>query len=119
MTTSNTEKILEVKDLRTSFFTDEGEVKAVDGVDFVIEKGKSIGIVGESGSGKSITSLSILRLIQEPQGKIVGGEIIFNGENLLEKTEREMRDIRGNRISMIFQEPMTSLNPTLTCGEQI
>lgn len=119
MTTSNTEKILEVKDLRTSFFTDEGEVKAVDGVDFTIEKGKSIGIVGESGSGKSITSLSILRLLQEPIGKIVGGEILFKGENLLNKSKKEMMGIRGNNISMIFQEPMTSLNPTLTCGEQI
>src|SRR5690606_12959210 len=117
MTTSNTEKILEVKDLRTSFFTDEGEVKAVDGVDFSIEKGKSIGIVGESGSGKSITSLSILRLLQEPIGKIVGGEILFKGENLLNKSKKEMMGIRGNNISMIFQEPMTSLNPTLTCGE--
>ena len=113
------EKILQVKGLRTSFFTDEGEVKAVDGVDFEIEKGKTIGIVGESGSGKSITSLSILRLLQEPVGKIVGGEIIFKGENLLDKTKKQMMDIRGNNISMIFQEPMTSLNPTLTCGEQI
>ncbi|MFE8700561.1 ABC transporter ATP-binding protein [Cytobacillus sp. FJAT-54145] len=119
MNSTNTEKILEVKGLRTSFFTDEGEVKAVDGVDFSIEKGKTIGIVGESGSGKSITSLSILRLLQEPVGKIVGGEIIFKGENLLDKTKKQMMDIRGNNISMIFQEPMTSLNPTLTCGEQI
>lgn len=111
--------ILEVKNLCTSFFTDEGEVRAVDGVDFVIEKGKTVGIVGESGSGKSITSLSILRLIQEPAGKIVDGEIIFKGENLLTKSKKEMRAIRGNNISMIFQEPMTSLNPTLTCGEQI
>jgi peptide/nickel transport system ATP-binding protein len=118
MTLSN-EKILEVKNLRTSFFTDEGEVKAVDGVDFSIEKGKTIGIVGESGSGKSITSLSILRLLQEPAGKVVGGEIIFKGQDLLKKTKKQMMDIRGNSISMIFQEPMTSLNPTLTCGEQI
>jgi peptide/nickel transport system ATP-binding protein len=113
------ENILEVRNLRTSFFTDEGEVKAVDGVDFTIEKGKTIGIVGESGSGKSITSLSILRLLQEPVGKIVGGEIIFKGENLINKSKKEMMNIRGNNISMIFQEPMTSLNPTLTCGEQI
>ncbi len=118
MTLSN-EKILEVKNLRTSFFTDDGEVKAVDGVDFSIEKGKTIGIVGESGSGKSITSLSILRLLQEPVGRVVDGEIIFKGEDLLKKSKKEMRDIRGNSISMIFQEPMTSLNPTLTCGEQI
>ncbi|MEH7525860.1 ATP-binding cassette domain-containing protein, partial [Bacillus sp. JJ1503] len=87
---------------RTSFFTDEGEVKAVDGVDFSIEKGKTLGIVGESGSGKSITSLSILRLLQEPIGKIVGGEVYFKGENLLEKTKKQMMDIRGNNISMIF-----------------
>lgn len=119
MTEEKKEYILEVRNLRTSFFTDEGEVKAVDGVDFTLEKGQTLGIVGESGSGKSITSLSILRLIQEPLGKIVEGEIIFKGENLLEKSAKEMRDIRGNNISMIFQEPMTSLNPTLTCGEQI
>ncbi|MEW9111077.1 ABC transporter ATP-binding protein [Cytobacillus gottheilii] len=119
MTISNQENILEVRNLCTSFFTDEGEVKAVDGVDFSIEKGKTIGIVGESGSGKSITSLSIMRLVQEPAGKVVDGEIVFKGENLLTKTKKEMRDIRGNKISMIFQEPMTSLNPTLTCGEQI
>lgn len=119
MTLSKSNNILEVKNLRTSFFTDEGEVKAVDGVDFSIEKGKTIGIVGESGSGKSITSLSILRLLQEPAGKVVGGEIIFKGENLLNKSKKEMMNIRGNNISMIFQEPMTSLNPTLTCGEQI
>ncbi|WNS75722.1 ABC transporter ATP-binding protein [Bacillus sp. DTU_2020_1000418_1_SI_GHA_SEK_038] len=119
MTQSKTEKILEVKNLRTSFFTDEGEVKAVDGVDFSIEKGKTLGIVGESGSGKSITSLSILRLLKEPVGKVVGGEVIFKGENLLKKSKKQMMSIRGNNISMIFQEPMTSLNPTLTCGEQI
>jgi len=119
MTISKKDKILEVKGLRTSFFTDEGEVKAVDGVDFSIEKGKTLGIVGESGSGKSITSLSILRLLQEPVGKVVGGEVIFKGENLLDKTKKQMMQIRGNNVSMIFQEPMTSLNPTLTCGEQI
>ncbi|QOY36545.1 ABC transporter ATP-binding protein [Anaerobacillus isosaccharinicus] len=118
MTLSNN-KILEVRNLRTSFFTDDGEVKAVDGVDFSIEKGKTIGIVGESGSGKSITSLSILRLLQEPAGKVVGGEIIFKGEDLIKKSKKQMMDIRGNSISMIFQEPMTSLNPVLTCGEQI
>lgn len=112
------ENILEIKDLRTSFFTKEMEVKAVDGVSFAIPKGKILGVVGESGSGKSITSLSILRLIDEP-GKIVGGEILFKGENLLDKTEAEMRKIRGKEISMIFQEPMTSLNPTFTIGQQI
>ncbi|WP_156291305.1 ABC transporter ATP-binding protein [Oceanobacillus salinisoli] len=112
------ENILEIKNLQTSFFTKDLELKAVDGVSFTIPKQKTLGVVGESGSGKSITSLSILRLIEEP-GKIVGGEILFKGENLLKKKESEMRNIRGNEISMIFQEPMTSLNPTLTIGEQI
>ncbi|WP_372638438.1 ABC transporter ATP-binding protein [Cohnella sp.] len=110
--------ILEVRNLRTSFFTDGGEVKAVDGVTLSVPKGQTLGIVGESGSGKSIMSLSILRLIQNP-GKIVGGQILFNGEDLVTKSEKEMRDIRGNKISMIFQEPMTSLNPVYTIGEQI
>lgn len=114
----NEETILEIKNLQTSFFTEDGEVKAVDGANFTVPKGKTLGIVGESGSGKSITSLSILRLIQKP-GKIVGGEVNFNGENLLDKSEQEMRSIRGNKISMIFQEPMTSLNPVYTVGEQI
>ncbi|WP_096552187.1 ABC transporter ATP-binding protein [Ureibacillus thermosphaericus] len=119
MASSNSyENILEVRNLQTSFFTKEIEVKAVDGVTFTIPKQKTLGVVGESGSGKSITSLSILRLIEKP-GKIVGGEILFKGENLLEKSEAEMRKIRGNEISMIFQEPMTSLNPTLTIGQQI
>lgn len=110
--------LLEVKNLQTSFFTDSGEVKAVDGVSFHVPAGKILGIVGESGSGKSITALSILRLIQYP-GKIIGGEILFEGENLLEKSKEEMRQIRGNEISMIFQEPMTSLNPVYTIGDQI
>ena len=111
--------ILEVKDLCTSFFTDAGEVKAVNGISFSIEKGKTLGIVGESGSGKSITSLSILRLLEGTSGKIVGGEVLFKGENILKKSKKEMMKIRGHNISMVFQEPMTSLNPTLTCGEQI
>lgn len=110
--------ILEVRDLRTSFFTDDGEVKAVDGVSFVVPKGKTIGIVGESGSGKSITSLSILQLLAS-SGKIVGGEILFKGENLINYSDKQMRDVRGNAISMIFQEPMTSLNPVFTVGQQI
>ncbi|MEC5424120.1 ABC transporter ATP-binding protein [Virgibacillus sp. C22-A2] len=120
MTNSNKsyENILEIKELQTSFFTKEQEVKAVDGVTFALPRGKTLGVVGESGSGKSITSLSILQLIDEP-GEIVGGEMIFKGENLLDKTEAEMRKIRGNEISMIFQEPMTSLNPTYTVGQQI
>lgn len=112
------DNILEIKNLQTSFFTKDLEVKAVDGVSFSIPKGKVLGVVGESGSGKSITSLSILRLIEEP-GKIKGGEILFKGENLLDKSEAQMRKIRGNEISMIFQEPMTSLNPTFTVGQQI
>ncbi|WP_096437523.1 ABC transporter ATP-binding protein [Alteribacter populi] len=110
--------IIEVNDLQTSFFMEDKEVKAVDGVTFDVPSGKTLGIVGESGSGKSITSLSIMRLIAEP-GKIKGGEINFNGENLLNKSEAEMRGIRGNQISMIFQEPMTSLNPVFTVGDQI
>ncbi|GIN14585.1 peptide ABC transporter ATP-binding protein [Shouchella clausii] len=110
--------ILQIRDLRTSFFTKELEVKAVDGVTFDVEKGKTIGIVGESGSGKSITSLSILNLLSHP-GKVVGGEILFKGDDLLKKTPAQMRKIRGNEISMIFQEPMTSLNPTFTVGQQI
>ncbi len=112
------EKILEVKDLRTSFFTHLGEVKAIRGISFDVEKGESIGIVGESGSGKSVTSLSIMRLLLYP-GKIVGGEILFNNENLADKTNKEMMGIRGNEIAMIFQDPMTSLNPVYTIGDQI
>ena len=111
--------ILEVKNLHTSFFTENGEVKAVDGVDFAIDKGKTLGIVGESGSGKSITSLSIMRLLRGTTGKIKEGEIWFRGEDLLKKSERQMSRVRGHDISMVFQEPMTSLNPTMTCGEQI
>lgn len=110
--------LLEVTDLRTSFFTDDGEVKAVDGVSFVLPKGKTLGIVGESGSGKSITALSILKLIAD-NGKIVGGEIHYKGKDLLTYSDKQMRDIRGNAISMIFQEPMTSLNPVFTVGQQI
>jgi oligopeptide/dipeptide ABC transporter ATP-binding protein len=111
--------LLEVKNLRTYFFTDEGIVKAVDDVSFGLKKGESLGIVGESGSGKSVTALSIMRLIQDPPGKIIGGEIIFRGEDLLKKKEEEMREVRGNKISMVFQDPMTSLNPVFTIGDQI
>ncbi|RXZ83151.1 ABC transporter ATP-binding protein [Paenibacillaceae bacterium] len=110
--------VLEINNLQTSFFTEEGEVKAVEGIDLRVPKGKTLGIVGESGSGKSILSLSIMRLIFEP-GKIVGGEVLYNGEDLLKKSSKQMRNIRGNQISMIFQEPMTSLNPVFTVGEQI
>lgn len=110
---------LVVEGLKTSFYTDDGIVRSVDGVDFVVPRGKTLGLVGESGCGKSITALSILRLIPEPPGKIEGGKIIFQGEDLLNYSEKEMREIRGNRISMIFQEPMTSLNPVFTVGNQL
>ncbi len=112
------EPILEIKNLKTSFFIDAGEVKAVDGVTLDVPKGRTLGVVGESGCGKSVMALSILQLLEQP-GKIVDGEIIFKNENLLLKSEKEMRDIRGNNISMIFQEPMTSLNPVYTIGDQI
>ncbi|MEH7452711.1 ABC transporter ATP-binding protein [Gottfriedia acidiceleris] len=113
------ETILDVKNLQTYFYTDEGISKAVNGISFKLKKGETLGIVGESGSGKSITSLSLLRLIPSPPGKITGGSILFKGEDLLAKTEKQMRSIRGNEISMIFQEPMTSLNPVYSAGEQI
>ncbi|RDU36665.1 peptide ABC transporter ATP-binding protein [Neobacillus piezotolerans] len=111
--------ILEVKGLKTHFSTKRGVSKAVDGIDFSLHKGETLGIVGESGCGKSITSLSILRLIPSPPGKIAGGQILFKGKDLVALSEDEMRKIRGNEISMIFQEPMTSLNPVIPVGEQI
>jgi peptide/nickel transport system ATP-binding protein/oligopeptide transport system ATP-binding protein len=110
--------LLEIQGLKTHFFTQDGTVKAVDGVTFEIGHGQTLGVVGESGCGKSITSLSVMRLIERP-GKIVAGQILLNGENLLARSNEEMRDIRGDQVSMIFQEPMTSLNPVFTCGEQI
>ncbi len=113
------ELLLDVKNLKTYFYTEDGVVPAVDGVDFHINKGETLGIVGESGCGKSVTSLSILRLVPNPPGKIQDGEIFFEGKDLLKLKESEMRKIRGNKISMIFQEPMTSLNPVFTIGEQI
>lgn len=113
-----TEKILEVKGLRTSFFTHLGEVKAIRGIDFHVNKSEAIGIVGESGSGKSVTSLSIMRLLLYP-GKIVDGQILFKGEDLVKKSNKEMMNIRGNEIAMIFQDPMTALNPVFTVGNQI
>lgn len=113
------DKLLEVKNLQTYFFTDDGVVKSVDDVSFSVDRGKTLGIVGESGCGKSITSLSIMQLVETPPGKIVGGEIIYEGENLLNKSKDEMRKIRGGEIAMIFQEPMTSLNPVFTVGQQI
>jgi oligopeptide/dipeptide ABC transporter ATP-binding protein len=113
------DRILEVNDLKTYFSTDEGNVKAVDGVSFHINRGETLAVVGESGSGKSVTSLSIMRLIATPPGRIAGGEMLFEGEDLVKKSEAQMRKIRGNDISMIFQEPMTSLNPVYTVGDQI
>jgi len=110
--------LLEVRNLRTHFFTQDGTVKAVDGVSFTVDDGKTLGIVGESGCGKSITAMSILRLIGRP-GRIVEGEIILDGRDLVKASEDEIRDVRGHTISMIFQEPMTSLNPVYSCGDQI
>ena len=111
--------LLEVKDLKTYFYTDSGVAKAVDGVTFSLDKGKTLGIVGESGCGKSVTSLSIMRLVDPATGRNEGGSIVFDGQDLLTLPEKEMRKLRGNRISMIFQEPMTSLNPVFTIGGQI
>jgi peptide/nickel transport system ATP-binding protein len=111
--------ILSVRDLKTHFFTQDGVVRAVDGVSFEVGAGETLAIVGESGCGKSVTALSILRLLQKETGRIVGGSVLFDGQDLTALSEEEMRQIRGNRISMIFQEPMTSLNPVLTIGTQI
>ena len=111
--------LLQVTNLKTHFFTDDGVVRAVDGVSFTVNVGETLAIVGESGSGKSVTSTSILRLIPSPPGRIVEGSILFEGVDLLSKTEEEMQHIRGDSISMIFQEPMTSLNPVHRVGEQI
>jgi oligopeptide/dipeptide ABC transporter ATP-binding protein len=111
--------ILQVEDLHTHFSTRLGEVKAIDGVSFYVREGETLGIVGESGSGKTVTSLSILRLVEKPAGKIVGGKIIFEGKNLLELSEEEMRSYRGKMISMILQDPMASLNPVFTIGDQV
>ncbi|HEY7680598.1 MAG TPA: ABC transporter ATP-binding protein, partial [Terriglobia bacterium] len=113
------EPLLVVQDLRTHFFTDRGVARAVDGVSFAIPAGSTLGLVGESGCGKSVTALSILRLVPDPPGRIVGGSILFDGRNLLGCSEEEIRHVRGNQISMVFQEPMTSLNPVFTIGDQI
>ena len=118
MSVSNDDRLLEVKNLKTWFFTEDGVVKAVDGVDFFLNRGEVIGLVGESGCGKSVTSHSIMRLIGQP-GKIVGGEIWFDGHDLARLSESEMRRIRGNRISMIFQQPTSCLNPVFKVGDQI
>ena len=114
-----TETLLEVTDLRTYFSTEEGVVRAVDGVSFTVAPGERRGVVGESGSGKSVTAMSIMRLIEPPAGQIVTGEIVFEGRNLLELTEDEMQSVRGAEIAMIFQDPMTSLNPVYNIGEQL
>jgi len=111
--------LLEVKDLRVGFKTDDGFVGAVNGLSYSVEGGSTLGIVGESGSGKSVNALSIMRLIPIPPGRIEGGTISLRGQNLLAKSEAEMRKIRGKDIAMIFQDPMTSLNPVLTVGDQI
>ena len=113
------ERLLDVKYLKTYFFTDEGVVRAVDGVDLYIDQGETLGVVGESGCGKSVTALSIMRLIPQPPGKIVDGQILYNGLDLVTIPANKLRKIRGKEISMVFQEPMTSLNPVFTCGEQI
>src|SRR5690242_11442801 len=111
--------LLRLIDLRASFFTSDGEVRAVDGVTFNIANGQTVGLVGESGCGKSVTALSILQLLPKGNGRIVGGELIFQETNIAALRDEDMRRIRGNEISMIFQEPMTSLNPVMTIGEQI
>lgn len=111
--------LLDVRNLQVQFKTQDGVVNAVNNVSFSVDRGETLGIVGESGSGKSVTSLAIMRLIPSPPGKIAGGQIIFDGENLVDYSENEMRKIRGNRISMIFQDPMTSLNPVLRIGRQM
>src|SRR6188768_984542 len=111
--------LLSIRGLRTYFYTEAGVAKAVDGIDLDIQSGEVVGLVGESGSGKSVTALSILRLIPDPPGRIVEGEIVFKGRDLLKLSWDEIREIRGNDISMVFQEPMTSLNPVFTIGMQV
>jgi peptide/nickel transport system ATP-binding protein len=115
----NNDVLLDLRDLKTYFFTSDGVAKAVDGVSYQLHRGETLGVVGESGCGKSVTALSILRLVPDPPGRTVAGEIMFEGTNLLKLSRADMRRIRGNEISMIFQEPMTSLNPVFTIGNQI
>src|SRR6266550_2897343 len=117
--TNSNGNLLEVKDLRTYFETEDGTVKAVDGISFELKRGETLGIVGESGSGKSVANLSIMRLIPEPHGKIVSGSIALSGEDILKLSPREVRDIRGKRMAMIFQDPMTSLNPFMRISKQL
>ena len=119
MSVTTGDVILEVNDLRTYFFTRTAVVKAVDGVSFKLRQGETLGIVGESGCGKTVTALSLLRLVPKPTGRIVGGEILLNGEDLLQKSDQEMRLVRGRQISMILQDPQTSLNPVFTIGNQL
>jgi oligopeptide transport system ATP-binding protein len=112
-------KLLEVKELRTQFFTQDGVVHAVNGISYTLDEGETLGIVGESGCGKSVGVMSLIRLIPMPPGRVVGGEVWFDGRDLLKLSDDEIRQVRGNRIAMIFQDPMTSLNPVLTVGRQI
>jgi oligopeptide transport system ATP-binding protein len=119
MTANSNGNVLSVKDLRTYFETEDGTVKAVDGISFEVRQGETLGIVGESGSGKSVANLSVMRLIPNPPGKIVSGSIMFDGRDMLALTPREVRDIRGKRIAMIFQDPMTSLNPFMRISKQL
>src|SRR3954470_6208321 len=114
-----TKNLLEIRGLQTQFAVDQGLVRAVDGVDLSLERGKTLGIVGESGCGKSVTALSIMGLVPQPPGRIAAGEILFEGEDLLRARPERLRDLRGDKLAMIFQEPMTSLNPAFTVGDQI
>ena len=116
---SRNDVLIDVRDLRTYFHTEGGMAKAVDGVSWTLRRGRTLALVGESGCGKSVTALSIMRLIPDPPGRIVSGQIFFEGHDLATASEKVMRTIRGNRIAMIFQEPMTSLNPVYTVGNQI
>ena len=111
--------LLDVRNLRTEFVTQDGVVHAVNGVSFAVEEGETLGLVGESGSGKSVSMLTVMRLIPQPPGRIPSGEVLFQGNDLLKLSSEEMRQIRGNKIAMVFQDPMTSLNPVLTIGTQI
>ena len=116
---NQSETLLEIKDLCVEFKTMAGTVHAVDHLSYTLHRGEKLGIVGESGSGKSVSSLAMMQLIPNPPGKVTGGQILYNGKDLVKLSEREMQKIRGNEISMIFQEPMTSLNPIIRCGKQI
>src|SRR5438132_6361363 len=111
--------VLTVKDLRTYFETDDGTIKAVDGISFEVRRGETLGIVGESGSGKSVANLSLMRLIPDPPGKIVSGSVLFHGRDVLKLSAREIRELRGKRVAMIFQDPMTSLNPFMRVSRQL